>query len=53
VGCDTGMPVYEGYPTPHGRFTGAVRWAQIDLGADDHAHLIDPQEHLAAVLRHQ
>lgn len=49
VGCDTGMPVYEGYGTPRGRFTGTTAW-----GPDrPHSHLVDPEGHLAAVLRHQ
>jgi arylsulfatase len=53
VGRDTAMPVYEDYTTPHGRFTATIHWAQVDLGDDDHSHLIDPAEHIAAALRHQ
>ena len=53
VGLDSGMPAYEGYTTPHGRFTGRLDWARIDLGDDDHSHLIDPEDHLAAAMRHQ
>ncbi|MFJ4678128.1 arylsulfatase [Kitasatospora sp. NPDC088783] len=53
VGRDTAMPVYEGYTDPHGRFTATIRWAQVDLGDDDHSHLVDPAEHIAAALRHQ
>ena len=53
VGTDTGMPAYEGYTTPHGTFTGTIDWAQIDLGLDDHSHLLDPEEWLAAAMRHQ
>ena len=53
VGCDTGMPVYEGYRTSRGRFSETINWAQIDLGGDDHSHLIDPEEWLAAAMRHQ
>jgi hypothetical protein len=53
AGVDTGMPVYEGYKTPNGRFTGVILWAEIKFGNDDHSHLIDPEEHLAAAMRHQ
>ena len=53
VGCDTGMPAYEGYATKGGRFTGRIEWAEIDLGVDDHSHLIDPEEWLQAAMRHQ
>ncbi|MFJ8746612.1 arylsulfatase [Embleya sp. NPDC127516] len=53
VGRDTGMPVYEEYADPHGTFTATINWAQVDLGDDDHNHLVDPAEHFAAALRHQ
>ena len=53
VGLDTGMPAYEGYATEQGRFTGTIDWAQIDLGTDDHGHLVDPEEWLQAAMRHQ
>jgi hypothetical protein len=53
VGRDTGMPAYEGYTSHQGVFTGTINWVQIDLGLDDHSHLIDPEEWLAAAMRHQ
>ncbi|MFF1877512.1 arylsulfatase [Leifsonia sp. NPDC058230] len=53
VGIDTGMPAYEGYTVPQGRFTARIDWAEIDLGLDDHSHLLDPDEWLAAAMRHQ
>ncbi|MFI6432395.1 sulfatase-like hydrolase/transferase [Rhodococcus oryzae] len=53
VGIDTGMPVYEGYKTARGKFSGKIDWADIELGDDDHSHLIDPEDALAAVLKHQ
>ncbi|MFC4605985.1 arylsulfatase [Rhodococcus kronopolitis] len=53
VGIDTGMPVYEGYKTERGKFNGRIDWADIVLGDDDHSHLIDPEDALAAVLKHQ
>jgi hypothetical protein len=53
VGTDTGMPVYDDYRTPRGKFSATISWAQIDLGDDDHNHLIDPEEWLAAAMRHQ
>ncbi|WP_157257462.1 hypothetical protein [Oerskovia sp. Root918] len=36
-----------------GEFSGTIHWAQIDLGDDDHGHLIDPEDQLAAAMRHQ
>jgi len=53
VGMDSGMPVYEGYRTPQGKFTGTIEWVEVKLGDDDHTHLVDPEEHLAAAMRHQ
>ena len=53
LGMDSGMPVFEGYTTPKGRFTGTIAWGQVDLGDDDHNHLIDPEDHLAAAMIHQ
>jgi len=53
VGIDTGMPVYEGYLTERGKFNGTIQWAEIQLDQDDHSHMIDPEDHLAAVMRHQ
>ncbi|MCT9819507.1 hypothetical protein N3K63_04315 [Microbacterium sp. W1N] len=53
VGRDTGMPAYEGYKQWGAEFTGTIHWAQIDLGLDDHSHLLDPEEWLQAAMRHQ
>jgi arylsulfatase A-like enzyme len=53
AGEDTGMPAYEGYKSWGGKFTGTIAWAEVELGPDDHSHLIDPEEHLNAALRHQ
>ena len=52
-GWTRGMPVFEGYTTPKGAFTGTIAWGQVDLGDDDHSHLIDPEDHLAAAMLHQ
>lgn len=53
TGEDTGMPAYEGYAAWGGHFTGTISWAEVELGLDDHSHLIDPEDHLQAALRHQ
>lgn len=53
TGEDTGMPVYEGYKEWGGKFSGTISWAEVALGTDDHNHLVDPEEHLNAALRHQ
>ena len=53
AGCDTGMPAYEGYKHWGGAFSATLDWAEVELGLDDHSHLIDPSEQLQAALRHQ
>jgi arylsulfatase A-like enzyme len=40
VGYDAGTPVSKEAPT--GKFTGTINWVQLDLGADTHDHLVDP-----------
>jgi hypothetical protein len=42
VGDEYGSPVTTDYSVK--RFTGQVQWVQIDLGLDDHNHLIRPDD---------
>jgi arylsulfatase A-like enzyme len=53
VGYDSGTPVASDYTVATSRFTGRVGWVQIDLGLDDHDHLIDPDERLRIAMAHQ
>jgi hypothetical protein len=34
-------------------FTGAIEWVQIDLGDDDHNHLITPEERFKIAMARQ
>ena len=43
IGDDYGTPVSADY-LGASRFNGRIDVVQIDLGEDDHAHLIDPAE---------
>ncbi len=43
IGDDYGMPVSADYPAPS-RFNGRIGVVQIEVGDDDHSHLIDPAE---------
>jgi arylsulfatase A-like enzyme len=52
VGYESGTPVTADYPRD-GRFTGKIDWVQIDLGEDDHSHMIDPEEHLHMLMSKQ
>jgi arylsulfatase A-like enzyme len=44
VGSDTGSSVSDDYTPDDSHFTGTVNWVQLDAGADDHDHLISPEE---------
>ena len=43
IGDDYGMPVSSDYGD-HSAFNGRIEVVQIDVGEDDHSHLIDPEE---------
>jgi arylsulfatase len=44
VGVDSGSPVCEDYPAGDNAFTGTIDWVRIDIGKDNHDHLIDPDQ---------
>src|SRR5262245_37456886 len=44
VGDEFGSPVTTDYSTK--KFTGDVTWVELELGLDDHNHLIDPQDRI-------
>jgi arylsulfatase len=44
VGSDTGTPVSEDYTGESSRFTGKVHWVELQIGDDNHDHLITPEE---------
>ena len=35
------------------RFTGRISWVQLDVGTDDHDHVIDPDERLRTAMARQ
>jgi arylsulfatase len=53
LGEDTGSPVSEHYTSEESRFDGVVNWVQIDIGKDDHDHLITPEERLKVAMSRQ
>ena len=53
VGYESGTAVSADYTPRNSRFTGTINWVQIDLGDDDHDHLIDPQERLRITMARQ
>ena len=52
IGYDSGTPVTDDYTVRTSRFTGTIEWVQLDQGADDHDHLISPEERLRVAIAH-
>ena len=53
IGYESGTTVTADYTARGSRFTGKINWVQIDLGADDHDHFIDPEERLRIAMARQ
>ena len=53
VGYETGTPVSPDYAGASSKFNGVVNWVQLDQGADDHDHLISPEERLTVAMARQ
>jgi arylsulfatase len=53
VGADLASPVSSDYGATGNEFTGTLSWVRIDLGDDDHSHLIDPEHRLAVAMMKQ
>jgi arylsulfatase A-like enzyme len=53
LGSDTASPVSDDYTPQESTFNGVVDWVQIDLGDDDHTHLITPEQRLQVAMSKQ
>lgn len=53
VGYEGGTVVSEEYSARDSRFNGKIAWVQLDLGEDDHNHLIPPEERLRVAMMRQ
>jgi arylsulfatase A-like enzyme len=53
VGSDTGSPVSDDYTPEASHFSGTVKWVQLDIGDDDHDHLISPEERWQVAMSRQ
>ena len=53
VGYESGTPVSPDYTTATSRFTGRIRWVQLDAGLDDNDHFIDDDERLRVAMARQ
>jgi arylsulfatase len=53
VGSDGGSPASPDYGASGNEFTGTIDWVQIDIGDDDHSHLITAEDaYRLAMARH-
>ncbi|WP_020692348.1 arylsulfatase [Aeromicrobium massiliense] len=53
IGHESGTTVSPDYTATSSRFSGRIRWVQLDTGDDDHDHFIDPEERLRVALSRQ
>jgi arylsulfatase A-like enzyme len=53
VGYESGTTVTPDYTSAGSRFTGKIHWVRIDLGDDDHGHLVDPEEVVRVAMARQ
>jgi arylsulfatase len=53
VGYESASPVSEDYTMHTSRFNGTINWVQLDVGVDDHDHLISPEERLRVAMARQ
>lgn len=53
VGCDLASPVSSDYGATGNEFTGELKKVRIDLGDDDHSHLIDDEHRLQVAMMRQ
>ncbi len=53
IGYESGTPVTPDYTTHNSKFTGKIYWVQLDVGKDNHDHLISPEERLRVAMARQ
>ena len=53
VGQDTASPVSDVYTPTSSKFTGTIEWVQLDIGDDDHDHLITDEDRWRVAMARQ
>jgi arylsulfatase A-like enzyme len=53
VGADSGSPASPDYGPTGNAFSGKIHWVQIDLGTDDHDHLVSEEERFQLAMARQ
>ncbi|HEX8059080.1 MAG TPA: arylsulfatase [Novosphingobium sp.] len=53
IGADTGSPCSPDYGVTGNRFTGEIKWVQIEIGDDSHDHLVSAEDRLNLAMARQ
>ncbi|HEY1883128.1 MAG TPA: arylsulfatase [Candidatus Cybelea sp.] len=53
VGSDTGSPASPDYGATGNAFNGKVEWVRLDIGDDDHSHLISAEDQIKVAMARQ
>jgi arylsulfatase A-like enzyme len=53
VGADSGSPASPDYGPTGNKFSGVIEWVQLDVGDDDHDHLITAEDRLTVAMARQ
>jgi arylsulfatase len=53
VGCDTGSPTSPDYGPRGNAWNGKLAWVQLDLGDDDHDHLVSAEDRFRVAMGRQ
>jgi hypothetical protein len=53
IGYESGTTVTPDYTAASSKFTGKIRWVQVDLAQDDNDHFISPEERLRVAMARQ
>ena len=53
VGRDALAPVTDEYARDDNRFTGTIKWVELEAGQDSHDHLINPQDFIRVAMAKQ
>ncbi len=53
VGADTGSPASPDYGASGNKFTGEIKWVQVDIGDDGHDDLIRPEDRINIAMAKQ
>ena len=53
IGMDVASPVSPDYGPTDNEFTGTIEWVRLEVGDDDHNHLIPPEHRIEAAMMRQ